>query len=226
MSGSGWRGMALNSLGNTGSTPTGGCFTPSHATADRCANAAIYSPKHSARPRIGRRAAGDELAQQQARGLFELILRYHTTPGLLEPKVIPSTRQLKSHAMPMILLATTQILRQSGDDLLYKDVIDRSLHEVFAHFMKPEFQALLENVGSNGEFLDEPDGREVNPGHAIETAWFIMEEARFRDNDPERLKQACRILDWSLDIGWDEVHDGILISKTAKDIPARNTNTT
>jgi N-acylglucosamine 2-epimerase len=172
------------------------------------------------------RAAGDELAQQQARGLFELILRYHTTPGLLEPKVIPSTRQLKSHDMPMILLATTQILRQSGDDLLYKDVIDRSLHEVFAHFMKPEFQALLENVGSNGEFLDEPDGREVNPGHAIETAWFIMEEARFRDNDPERLKQACRILDWSLDIGWDEVHDGILISKTAKDIPARNTNTT
>ncbi len=73
------------------------------------------------------RAAGDDQALQQARDLYRLVLRYYKTPGLLEPKVIPATRQLKSHAMPMILLATTQILRQAGDDALYQQVIDESL---------------------------------------------------------------------------------------------------
>ena len=70
------------------------------------------------------RAAGDDHAFQQARDLYRLILHYYKTPGLLEPKIIPATRQLKSHAMPMILLATTQVLRQAGDDELYRQVID------------------------------------------------------------------------------------------------------
>ncbi|MEX0612854.1 MAG: AGE family epimerase/isomerase [Pirellulales bacterium] len=166
------------------------------------------------------RAAGDELALQQARELYRLILRYYKTPGLLEPKVIPATRQLKSHAMPMILLATTQVLRQAGDEDLYRQIIDESLAEVFNHFVRPEFQVVLENVGPNGEFLDEPDGREVNPGHAIETAWFIMEEARYRDNDATLLDRACQILDWSLHIGWDEQYGGILYFKDCKGHPS------
>jgi N-acylglucosamine 2-epimerase len=120
----------------------------------------------------------------------------------------------------MILLATTQVLRQAGDDTLYRQVIDESLTEVFDHFMKPEFKVLLENVGPNGEFLDEPDGREVNPGHAIETAWFIMEESRYRNNDAGLLERACQILDWSLEIGWDEQYGGILYFKDCKGYPS------
>src|SRR5690606_33616559 len=105
--------------------------------------------------------------------------------------------------------ATTAVLRQVDDSPVYKQVVDQSLHEVFDHFMQPRFKALLENVGPNGEFLDEPVGREVNPGHAIETAWFIMEEARHRGNDPILIRNACTILDWSLDIGWDPEFGGI-----------------
>jgi N-acylglucosamine 2-epimerase len=166
------------------------------------------------------RATGDEQALQQADDLYRLILRYHKSPGLLEPKVFPATRQLKSHAMPMILLATTQVLRQAGDDKLYRQVVDESLAEVFDHYMRPEFQVLLENVGPNGEFLNEPDGREVNPGHAIETAWFIMEESRYRNNDAGLLERACQILDWSLEIGWDKQYGGILYFKDCKGYPS------
>ena len=96
----------------------------------------------------------------------------------------------------------------------------RSLADVFDHFMKPEFQVLLENVGPNGEFLGEPDGREVNPGHAIETAWFIMEEARYRHNNAELVERACQILDWSLDAGWDEQFGGILYFIDCKGRPS------
>ena len=155
------------------------------------------------------KASGDEQAKREACDLYRLILRYHTTPGLLAPKGIPGTRQLKSHAMPMILLATTQVLRQIDDDPLYEKVVDDSIREVLDDFVKPEFKVLLEAVGPAGEFLDEPDGREVNPGHAIETSWFIMAEARQRGGDRELIDAACQILDWSLDFGWDDEFGGI-----------------
>ncbi len=165
------------------------------------------------------KAAGDDAARQQAADLFRLILRYHTTPGLLEPKGIAATRQLKSHAMPMILLATAQCLRRVDDDPIYDDTIQQSMDEVFAHFVRPEFEVLLENVGPDGAFLDEPAGREVNPGHAIETAWFTLEEARHRNHDRDLIQRACQIIDWSLQIGWDEQFGGLYYFRDCKGRP-------
>jgi len=165
------------------------------------------------------KAAGDDSARQEACDLYRLMIRHHTTPGLLEPKAIPETRQLKSHAMPMIVLATTQVLRQIDDDSFYEEIIDNSIGEVADHFLKPEYKVLLENVGPDGEFVDQPDGREVNPGHAIETAWFIMEEALHRQKDSGLVDLACQILDWSLDFGWDETYGGLLYFKDCKGYP-------
>ena len=165
------------------------------------------------------KATNNEQAKQEAKSLYKLILRYRNTPSLLEPKGYPETRQLKPHGMPMILLAMTQVLRQIDDDPLYEDVINNSIAEVRDDFLKPEFKVLLENVGPDGEFLDEPVGRSVNPGHAIETSWFIMEEARYRNNDETLIKLALQILDWSLDIGWDEEFGGIFYFRDCKGYP-------
>ncbi len=165
------------------------------------------------------KATGDGRAKQEARDLYRLIIRHHTTPGLLEPKGIPETRSMKSHAMPMIILATTQILRGVDDDAFYREVIDDSMAEVFDHFVKPEFKMLLENVGVDGAFIDQPDGREVNPGHALETAWFILEEARLRGNDKTLIDSACQIIDWSLDCGWDDEFGGLYYFLDCKGYP-------
>ena len=164
------------------------------------------------------RAAGDEQAKQQACDLYRLILKYHRTPGLLEPKVFPQTRAMKSHAMPMILVATSQVLRNVDDDPLYKQIIDDSIQEIEQHFLKSEFKALLESVGPNGEFVDEPVGRVVNPGHAIETAWFIIEEGRTR-NSNSMIELGRQILDWSLAMGWDNEYGGIYYFRDVKGLP-------
>ncbi len=164
------------------------------------------------------RATGEDWARQRAADLYDLIIRYHTTPGLLEPKEIPGTRPMKNHAMPMILLATTQIIRQVDDRPIYTDTIERSIYEVFNHFCKPDLRALLENVGPDGEIIDSPEGRCILPGHAIETAWFIMEEGRFR-GDRDLSLRALPILEWSLERGWDEEFGGILYYTDLKDKP-------
>lgn len=161
------------------------------------------------------RATGNSQIENEARNLYHLLLHYRDTSGLLEPKIMPQTRPLKAHGMAMIVLAITQVLRQLDDDPSYDDVIDSAIEEVFRDFRKPDLRVVLENVGLNGEFVDEPDGRVVNPGHVIETAWFILEEARYR-NDQCLIPRACEILDWSLDIGWDTEYGGIYSFRDAK----------
>ncbi len=164
------------------------------------------------------RATGESWAVDRANEVYDLLLRYYRTPGLCEPKENQQTRPSKGHAMPMILLSTTQMLQQVCDRPVYKATIDDSLDQVLNHFVKPEFKALLECVGPNGEFLDTPEGRCVNPGHAIETSWFIMTEGKAR-GDKALIERGLQILDWSLEIGWDKEFGGITYFTDVKGAP-------
>jgi len=163
------------------------------------------------------KAAGDadalETAKRLMRFVQELNARPWNRPGSLEPKVFPQTRPMRGHSMAMIQINTLQVLRgadSSKEPLPYDRLIDVQIDEVFRYFVKPEKKALLETVGPNGEYLGEtPEGRCVNPGHAIETAWFIMAEGKHR-KDESLVKRALPILEWSLELGWDPKHGGLL----------------
>ena len=163
------------------------------------------------------KAAGDRDALETARRLMRLVqdlnARPWGTPGALEPKVFPQTRPLRGHSMAMIQINTLQVLRRADslpDPPPYDKLIDAQIDEVFRFFVKPDRKALLETVGPNGEYLGEiPEGRCINPGHAIETAWFIMAEGAHRKNR-ELIERALPILDWSLEAGWDPKYGGIL----------------
>jgi N-acylglucosamine 2-epimerase len=121
--------------------------------------------------------------------------------------------------MPMILIATAQILREAINDPICDEWIERSVDEIERDFIKPEFQAVLEMVGPNGEFLDGFDGRLLNPGHAIECGWFVLHEAKRRGD--ERMKRiGLTIVDYSWNKGWDEQYGGIIYYRDAKGLPA------
>ncbi|MFO0006148.1 MAG: AGE family epimerase/isomerase, partial [bacterium] len=70
-------------------------------------------------------------------------------------------------------------------------------------------QAVLEAVSPDGKVSDHIDGRTLNPGHAIEGAWFIMEEGRIRQNW-EWVQLGCQMLDWMWERGWDREYGGLL----------------
>jgi N-acylglucosamine 2-epimerase len=163
------------------------------------------------------RASGDAQALDKARQVLALIQRIAARqwpdPGALEPKVNPGVRPMRGLSMTMILINTLQVLRDadsSSSPLPYDSLIDAQIDEVFRLFVKPDMKLLLEIVGPGGEYLgDTPEGRCVNPGHALETAWFILAEAR-RRGDSTLAARTLPILDWSLDAGWDTRHGGIL----------------
>ncbi|MEA3335157.1 MAG: AGE family epimerase/isomerase [Chloroflexota bacterium] len=168
------------------------------------------------------KATGDEQARQEAIDLFDLIARYLTTPGLLPPKFNTDVRPAKGMAVPMIMIATSQIMRDAVEDpALYQTWIDQSIAEIERDFMKPEFEAVLETVGPNGEFIEHFDGRLLNPGHAIEASWFILTEAKYRGNDPHLIQLGTTILDWMWQWGWDQQYGGIIYFRDVKGLPVQ-----
>ena len=156
------------------------------------------------------RATGDDAIVERARALYRRIIKLNDAPDASMPPKFHDSRVMKAHAMPMILLSMTQVLRRNGDEPLYEQVVDKSIQEVLTQFLHHEKRALFESVGPNGGLLlDVPEGRCINPGHALETAWFLLEEARYRD-DPDLISATLPIIDYSMELGWDDEYGGIL----------------
>lgn len=167
------------------------------------------------------KATGDMSYAHRALDIFKLILRYKNTPGLLEPKYLPAL-ECQGHSLTMILINTAACIREVIQDPLLTRQIDESLDALERHFLHPEFEAVLETVGSNGEFIDTINGRTINPGHCIETAWFILEEARRRNWDKHLTELGLKIFNWSWKWGWDEQYGGIINFRDCRNLPPQD----
>lgn len=166
-------------------------------------------------------ASGDKRYAEKALELFKRIQRFLATPGFLEPKYLPAL-QARGHSITMILINTASRIRAAIDDPVLNTQIDESLDAIRRYFIHPEFKALLEMVGPEGEFIDTCNGRLINPGHCIETAWFILEEARHRGWDKNLTDMALQILDWSWQWGWDEQYGGIINFRDCRNLPVQD----
>ena len=116
-------------------------------------------------------ATGSAEVKQKAIDLFSKMYTYYTTPGYFTPKVNPDTRSTRGHSIVMIMLNVAQHMRRIDSSPLYDEIITDSIHKIFTLFVKEDERALFETVGPNGERLESPEGRLINPGHCMETAW-------------------------------------------------------
>ncbi len=153
-------------------------------------------------------ATGNEEYAQQAESCFNEFISRGTARQQETPK-FTDTRPTQTIGFPMIALVTAQQLRDSMQLESAETWIDRSIEVIRRDFCKPELQCVLETVGPQGELLSHFDGRTLNPGHAIEAAWFIMREGQHR-HDPELIQLGCQMLDWMWERGWDREMGGLL----------------
>jgi N-acylglucosamine 2-epimerase len=158
------------------------------------------------------RATGCDRSATRARELFDQFTRWNFTPGLMPPK-FADTRPMIGMGPRMITIVTAQELRANlGEDPALNGwidrCIDRCIDEIQRWFVKPDIRCVMESVGPGGEILDHFDGRMLNPGHAIEGAWFIMHEGKYR-NDTGLVRLGCDMLDWMWERGWDSEYGGI-----------------
>lgn len=166
-------------------------------------------------------ATGDQHWAKRAIQVFEDTQRFLATPGFL-PAKFEADVKLHGHSIVMILINVGSCIRKVVDDPKLTQQIDESIEKLKKYFIHPEFKCLLETVGENGEFIDTNMTRTINPGHCIETSWFIMEEAKLRGWDKPMLDMALQVFDWSWDWGWDKQYGGIINFRDCKNLPPQD----
>ncbi|MBX2953032.1 MAG: AGE family epimerase/isomerase [Leadbetterella sp.] len=155
------------------------------------------------------KASGDPEAEETARRLFGVCMEYASGIRIMEPK-FEETRPSKGIGIPMIMINTAQQLRETLGDPRCDEAISGWIREIEHDFVKDDIRCVMEQVAPDGSILDHIDGRTLNPGHAIEGAWFILHEALYRNRDPQGIALGCRMLDYMWERGWDTEYGGIL----------------
>lgn len=166
------------------------------------------------------KASGSEEAAANARKVFGKCLEYASNPSLLPAKFY-GTRPSKGIGVPMIMLNTAQQLRETIGDERCDEWIDKWINEIERDFVKDDIQCVMEQVAPDGSIIDHIDERKLNPGHAIEGAWFILHEALYRNNDERLINLGCRMLDYMWERGWDKEDGGILYFRDVYNRPVQ-----
>ncbi len=155
------------------------------------------------------KAAGNQEYADIARRTFDIILSKVDNPKGRWNKVYPGTRKLKNFALPMILSNLALEVEHLLDEEILQKTMDECIHEVMEVFLRPELGGIIvENVNTDGSLSDTFDGRLINPGHAIEAMWFIMDLGK-RLYRQELVEKAVETTLAMIEYGWDKQYGGI-----------------
>ena len=154
------------------------------------------------------KATGSEEYAKIAKDTFDIVLSKVDNPKGRWSKASPGARQMKTFDLPMILCNVALEIEHLLDPDFLQQTIDTCLHEVLDVFYRPELGLIVEALGKDGELVDSLDGRKLNPGHAIESCWFIMDLGK-RLGRQDLIDKAVEICLSEAKYGWDEQYGGI-----------------
>jgi N-acylglucosamine 2-epimerase len=155
------------------------------------------------------RAAGDESLWAKAAAMYDFLIPRFGQPTDTALLGYPIDAQFHLHAHDMCRITVAWVYNEVRPDPRFERDLAVSAESIVRRHWKPEIPALLENVAPDGSpMLDLPEGRMAMPGHAIESAWMLMEIAK-KCNDASLLKTAVEIVLASLEHGWDREYGGL-----------------
>lgn len=164
------------------------------------------------------KATGTALYGDIALSTFKNILTRADNPKGRWSKIYPGTRPLKGFSLPMILSNLSGLIAHLIDSETVERIAGECIHEVMDVFYSQEHGLILENVLPDGSFSDSFEGRLLNPGHAIEAMWFMMDLAE-RRGDKELVHRAVDITLRTVEKGWDVRYGGIFYFLDVKGNP-------
>lgn len=155
------------------------------------------------------RAANDSAAWHRACEVYDRLVPRLGRPSDTPMLGYPMRQLFHLHAHDMCRITVAWVFNAIQPSQRFEDDLTLSVRSILDRHWKPHLNALLENVGPEGEeLLDLPEGRMFHPGHAIESAWMLLEIAE-RRGDTSLRDTAVDIIRASLNHGWDEAFGGL-----------------
>lgn len=152
---------------------------------------------------------GDHSLWDRAVAMYDRLDAMWGTPSDTALLGYPLMTQFHLHAHDMMRMTLARVMNTLKPGARWQADMKRGAESAIRLHWKPELSAMLENVSPEGEtMLDLPEGRMVNPGHAIEGAWMMLEIAQ-DTGDAAMAQTAVDIILSSLDRGWDAQYGGI-----------------
>lgn len=160
-------------------------------------------------------ATGNSEAIGLARAAYENVQPRLAVPGSYQTHPLPIPVGAKAHGISMIF---SLVFTELGDLLNEADILTAGLehaNQVMNVFLRPTHRRLYEFVRLDDALMDTPPGRVVNPGHAIESMWFMLHIFQ-HIGDEARVRQAIDAIKWHLELGWDEEFGGLFLARDAE----------
>jgi len=156
--------------------------------------------------------SGDAKRLETALSLYRHI-RHRLESGEVRSEPYPVPEGYRTHSFPMILLNVAQSVWRASAALNRKkeaeEIHDHCriyMNEIMERFRKGD--RIVELLPEREELEDTLLARHVNPGHALESMWFVMHTAR--DNGEEKIiRQAADVIHGAIRRGWDEQYGGL-----------------
>lgn len=157
------------------------------------------------------RATGDQWAVEAAMETYESAKDRLSRPGSYSTFPYEIPKGSKAHKVRMQFALS---FFELGSFLERDDILESALalaDEIMDHFRRPEHQVLHEYIGTDNRLLDSAAGREMCPGHTVESMWFLIHVYR-HFGMKERIAQAVETMRWAMEKGWDPEYGGLFLS--------------
>lgn len=178
------------------------------ATSIYCDGFAIYGFTEFAR------ATGNTEAIDLARQAFDSVQARLAKPGSYQTHPLPIPAGTKAHGISMIFASAFGELGEYLNDRAITEAALDHAKQVMDVFRRPTDRRLYEFVSLDDSLLTTPPGRVVNPGHVLESMWFMIHLFQ-REHDQARIQQAIETMRWHLELGWDDEYGGLFLARDA-----------
>jgi len=157
------------------------------------------------------RATGNKEYEDEAVEMLRCIVKWHETGDLPDGHLpLEGRAECSPLSSPMIILGiVSQVCycfpQHNAEFGHWKKT---AVEEILKHIQR-NGTVILENVTPQGQEMSGSAGRLMNPGHALEAGWFLLEYAEEIGSAELRNIALEKFIKLPYEIGWDKDHGGL-----------------
>jgi N-acylglucosamine 2-epimerase len=164
------------------------------------------------------RASGEAWALDAARKSYNRIMARKPNPKGTWTKQIGVNRPMKAMGVCMMdtwLTGELEGILPAGELHALAAAAEKQIFDIH---IDRERQTVFERVLPSGDHPDCMEGRLINPGHALETLWLLLQKVNGR-GDAQRTADIADIMLWCVRRGWDEKYGGLFYYQDYQGFP-------